>query len=80
MCLSTAYQNVVSADAILMKNVMSLEVKPDRVILKDLMERTLSVPGSLKEVNLVDGIVVLEPVAGETEDIAVVLPLDIVSV
>ncbi|MBQ1749220.1 MAG: CooT family nickel-binding protein [Lachnospiraceae bacterium] len=69
MCLSTAYQNVVSADAILMKNVMSLEVKPDRVILKDLMERTLSVPGSLKEVNLVDGIVVLEPVAGASKTV-----------
>ncbi len=69
MCLSTAYQNVVSADAILMKNVMSLEVKPDRVILKDLMERTLSVPGRLKEVNLVDGIVVLEPVAGASKTV-----------
>ena len=69
MCSSTAYQNVVSADAILMKNVMSLEVKPDRVILKDLMERTLSVPGRLKEVNLVDGIVVLEPVAGASKTV-----------
>ena len=69
MCLSTAYQNVVSVDAILMKNVMSLEVKPDRVILKDLMERTLSVPGRLKEVNLVDGIVVLEPVAGASKTV-----------
>ena len=69
MCLSTAYREIVSPDQIVMKNVMSLEVKPDRVILKDLMERTLSVKGTLKEVNLVDGIVVLSPLSDEAMEV-----------
>ena len=69
MCLSTAYREIVSPEQIVMKNVMSLEVKPDRVILKDLMERTLSVQGTLKEVNLVDGIVVLSPLPDEAIEV-----------
>ena len=69
MCLSTAYREIVSPDQIVMQNVMSLEVKPDRVILKDLMERTLSVQGTLKEVNLVDGIVVLSPLPDEAIEV-----------
>lgn len=69
MCLSTAYREIVSPDQIVMKNVMSLEVKTDRVILKDLMERTLSVQGTLKEVNLVDGIVVLSPLPDEAIEV-----------
>jgi predicted RNA-binding protein len=69
MCLSTAYREIVSPDQIVMKNVMSLEVKPDRVILKDLIERTLSVKRTLKEVNLVDGIVVLSPLPDEAIEV-----------
>ena len=59
MCLSTAYANEVQPAAVLMKNVMSLECRDGVVILTDLMDRTLEVPGTLEQANLVDGFVVI---------------------
>lgn len=65
MCLSTAYKNNRDSGEILMRNVMSIACKPGEVILKDLMERELVVPGILQEASLVDGYVVIEEVHDE---------------
>ncbi len=60
MCLSTVYKNTKSPEAIVMKNVMSLECKDGMVILTDLMERTVAIEGSLEMANLVDGYVIVK--------------------
>ena len=59
MCLSTVYKNTMAPEAILMRNVMSIECKDGCVILTDLMERTVSIQGSLEKANLVDGYVIV---------------------
>lgn len=58
MCLSTVYKNTMAPEAIVMKNVMRIDCKDGCVILTDLMERTVSIPGTLETANLVDGFVV----------------------
>ena len=60
MCLSTVYKNTMEPDSIAMKNVMRIECRDGLVILTDLMDRTLEIPGKLLEANLVDGFVIVE--------------------
>ena len=60
MCLSTVYKNTMEPASILMKNVMSIECKAGKVILTDLMDRQLSIPGTLERANLVDGYVIIK--------------------
>ena len=45
---------------IAMRNVMRIECKDGVVILTDLMERQLEIPGVLVEANLVDGFVLVK--------------------
>ena len=59
MCLSTAYKNVMEPSAVIMKNVMAIECREGTVILTDLMERQVEIPGSLESANLVDGFVIV---------------------
>lgn len=59
MCLSTVYKNSKSPDTVAMRNVMRIECRDGRVILTDLMERTLAIPGALLEADLVNGFVVV---------------------
>ena len=60
MCLSTVYKNDRKEENIVMKNVMRIDCKDGCVILTDLMERTVSIEGSLETANLVDGFVVVK--------------------
>ena len=60
MCLSTVYRNQQTPDAIVMKNVMRIDVEGDSVILTDLMERTVAIQGTLQTANLVEGIVIVK--------------------
>ena len=60
MCLSTVYKNTQSPETVIMRNVMRLECKDGCVILTDLMERTVSIEGTLETANLVDGFVVVK--------------------
>ena len=60
MCLSTVYKNTMEPASIAMKNVMRIECKDGQVILTDLMDRTLTIEGSLQEANLVDGFVIVK--------------------
>lgn len=59
MCLSTVYRNEKTSDAILMRNVTEIECEEGRVILTDLMENQLVIPGKLKKANLVEGYVIV---------------------
>ena len=59
MCLSTVYKNKMEPEAIVMRNVMRIDVKDGCVILTDLMERTVAIEGVLEMANLVDGYVIV---------------------
>ena len=59
MCLSTVYKNEKTEAAVAMRNVMRIECKDGCVILTDLMERSLSIEGTLESANLVDGFVIV---------------------
>lgn len=63
MCLSTVYRNSLKPDAVIMRNVMSIECKDGVVILTDLMERQVAIEGSLERANLVDGYVIVRETA-----------------
>ena len=60
MCLSTVYRNQLAPEAIIMKNVMTIECKDGCVILTDLMERSVAIEGTLESANLVEGYVVVK--------------------
>ena len=60
MCLSTVYKNQMDAESVVMKNVMRIECKDGCVILTDLMERSVSIEGTLESANLVDGFVIVK--------------------
>ena len=59
MCLSTVYRNQPTLDSIIMRNVMTIECKDGCVILTDLMERQMTIEGTLEKANLVDGIAII---------------------
>ena len=63
MCLSTVYKNVMTEDAVVMKNVMAIECKDGCVILTDLMDRQVAIEGQLVSANLVDGYVIVKETA-----------------
>ena len=59
MCLSTVYKNNMEPASIVMKNVMRIECRDGKVILTDLMDRTVEIEGALRQANLVDGYVIV---------------------
>ena len=60
MCLSTVYKNTKTEASIAMKNVMRIECRDGLVILTDLMDRTVTIEGTLEQTNLVDGFVIVK--------------------
>jgi len=60
MCLSTVYKNEMTETAVVMRNVMRIDCKDGCVILTDLMDRTVSIEGTLETANLVDGFVIVK--------------------
>ena len=60
MCLSTVYKNSKTEDAVVMRNVMSIECLDGAVILTDLMDRQITIEGTLTSANLVDGFVIVK--------------------
>lgn len=60
MCLSTVYKNTMEEASIVMKNVMRIDCRDGLVILTDLMDRQVEIPGVLVQANLVDGFVIVK--------------------
>ncbi len=60
MCLSTVYKNTMEETSIVMKNVMRIDCKDGEVVLTDLMDRTVTIQGTLVQANLVDGFVIVK--------------------
>ena len=63
MCLSTVYKNKMEEASIVMKNVMRIDCQDGKVILTDLMDRTVEIQGVLQQANLVDGFVIVKETA-----------------
>lgn len=59
MCLSTIYKNTKAPENVAMSNVMQIDCKDGEVILTDLMERQVRIPGELVMANLVEGYAVV---------------------
>ncbi len=60
MCLSTVYKNKMAPETVAMRNVMRIACKDGCVILTDLMERQVTIEGTLESANLVDGFVIVK--------------------
>ena len=60
MCLSTVYKNEKTPSAVVMKNVVSITCKEGSVLLTDLMDHQIEIPGTLDYANLVDGYVIVK--------------------
>lgn len=60
MCLSTAYRNTKTPEAIFMKNVMEIQIKDGVILLTDLLGNEMTVEGTLQEANLVEGFVLIQ--------------------
>lgn len=60
MCLSTAYRNTKTPEAIFMKNVMEIQIKDGVILLTDLLGNEMAVEGTLQEANLVEGFVLIQ--------------------
>ncbi len=60
MCLSTVYKNTMEPASIVMKNVMQITCEEGCVILTDLMERSVTIEGTLASANLVEGYVIVK--------------------
>ncbi len=63
MCLSTVYKNQMTPEAVMMKNVMTIECRDGMVILTDLMERQMAIEGTLEKANLVEGFAIVKEAA-----------------
>lgn len=60
MCLSTAYRNTKTPEAIFMKNVMEIQIKDGVILLTALLGNEMAVEGTLQEANLVEGFVLIQ--------------------
>ena len=60
MCLSTVYKNTMTPDAVVLRNVMKIEIQDGTIILTDLMERQVAIEGTLELANLVEGFVLVK--------------------
>ncbi len=63
MCLSTVYKNQMTPEAIVLKNVMTIECRDGLVLCTDIMERQVAIEGTLEKANLVDGFVIVKETA-----------------
>jgi predicted RNA-binding protein len=63
MCLSTVYKNSKEETSVVMRNVMRIECRDGKVILTDLMDRSVEIVGQLEQANLVDGFVIVKETA-----------------
>lgn len=52
MCLSTVYKNMEDPENVLMSNVAKIELRDNKVIITDLMERQQEIDGDLLFVDL----------------------------
>ena len=59
MCVSTAYQNDVLPENILMKNVRAFRVVGKTIVLTNILEQQMTITGTLMSADLINGVVVI---------------------
>jgi predicted RNA-binding protein len=59
MCISTAYKNAALPENILLKNVRAFRVAGKSIILTNILEQELTIIGTLVNVDLINGVVVI---------------------
>ena len=59
MCVSTAYQNDVLPESILMKNVRAFRVVGKTIVLTNILEQQMTITGTLMSADLINGVVVI---------------------
>lgn len=59
MCISTAYKNAALPENILLKNVRAFRVAGKSIILTNILEQELTITGTLENVDLINGVVVI---------------------
>jgi predicted RNA-binding protein len=70
MCLSTAYSNVRDPETVMAKNVTQITFDGDDIMLVDLMDNEIRVPGKLKMVDLINAYVIIDTSADSSEEVA----------
>ncbi|MDR0861528.1 MAG: CooT family nickel-binding protein [Oscillospiraceae bacterium] len=60
MCLSTAYSNEKSPEHLIAKNIQFMRFEEGGVILTDLLDNETRVPGAVKSIDLVNGVVIID--------------------
>ncbi len=60
MCLSTVYRNEKDESNILMKNVCSVSMIEGKILLKDIMVRTILVRGSVQQADLMENFILIK--------------------
>ena len=61
MCLSNVYRSEIADNNLLLGNVQKIECRDGNVILTDLFERQVTVPGRLEMADLVNGKAIVVP-------------------
>ena len=59
MCVSTAYQNAILPENILMKNVRAFRVAGKTIVLTNILEQQMTITGTLMSADLINGVVVI---------------------
>lgn len=60
MCLSTVYENILSNDSIVMKNVSNVSIENNTITLVDLMERKMILNGTIDKVDLMENYIIIK--------------------
>ena len=61
MCLSNVYRDQIGDDNLLLGNVQRIECLDGSVVLTDILERQMTIPGEIKMADLVNGKVIIAP-------------------
>ena len=61
MCLSNVYRADIADNNLLMGNVQRIECRDGQVILTDILERQVTIPGRVEMADLVNGKVIIAP-------------------
>ncbi len=61
MCLSNVYRGEIADNNLLLGNVQRIECRDGNVVLTDILEREMTIPGEVQMADLVNGKVIIAP-------------------
>lgn len=61
MCLSNVYRAEIADNNLLLGNVQRIECRDGQVVLTDILERQVTIPGRVEMADLVNGKVIIAP-------------------